>query len=98
MKNKLARLQQMQNQKRKIPVKSTLQAKFSKNKIVVPAKGVDGEDSSMFNNFYGEDNTDSDDYNNFDGKAFVSKNKGVLIGLGIGVIAILVMNKMKVFK
>jgi hypothetical protein len=89
MKSKLASLQQMQSQKRRIPVKSTLQPKFSKNKIVVPANGMDGEDTSMF---------DSDYSSSFDGKAFVTKNKGVLIGLGIGIVAILVLNKMKVFK
>jgi hypothetical protein len=89
MKNKLASMNKMANQKRSIPVKNSLQPKFSKNKIVVPAKGMDGEDTYMF---------DIDETSSFDGKEFVSKNKGVLIGLGIGIVAILVLNKMKVFK
>lgn len=89
MKNKLAYMNKMANQNRSIPVKSALQPKFSANKIVVPATGMDGEDTSMF---------DSDYSSSFDGKAFVTKNKGVLIGLGIGIVAILVLNKMKVFK
>ena len=48
-----------------------------------------GADRNMF---------DNDETSSFDGKAFVSKNKGILIGLGIGIVAILVLNKMKVFK
>jgi hypothetical protein len=89
MKTKLANMEKMQGQASSIPVKAELQPQLSQNKIVVPAKGADGEDTSMF---------DSDDTSSFDGKAFVSKNKGILIGLGIGIVAILVLNKMKVFK
>jgi cobalamin biosynthesis protein CobT len=89
MKNKLANMEKMQRQASSIPVKADLQPQLSKNKIVVPAKGADGEDTSMF---------DNDETSSFDGKAFVSKNKGILIGLGIGIVAILVLNKMKVFK
>lgn len=89
MKNKLANMEKMQSQASSIPVKAELQPQLSQNKIVVPAKGADGEDTSMF---------DNDETSSFDGKAFVSKNKGILIGLGIGIVAILVLNKMKVFK
>jgi cobalamin biosynthesis protein CobT len=89
MKNKLADMEKMQAQTSSIPVKAELQPQLSQNKIVVPAKGADGEDTSMF---------DNDETSSFDGKAFVSKNKGILIGLGIGIVAILVLNKMKVFK
>lgn len=89
MKNKLANMEKMQSQASSIPVKADLQPQLSQNKIVVPAKGADGEDTSMF---------DNDETSSFDGKAFVSKNKGILIGLGIGIVAILVLNKMKVFK
>ena len=89
MKNKLANMEKMQVQASSIPVKAELQPQLSQNKIVVPAKGADGEDTSMF---------DNDETSSFDGKAFVSKNKGILIGLGIGIVAILVLNKMKVFK
>jgi type II secretory pathway pseudopilin PulG len=89
MKNKLADMEKMQSQASSIPVKAELQPQLSQNKIVVPAKGADGEDTSMF---------DNDETSSFDGKAFVSKNKGILIGLGIGIVAILVLNKMKVFK
>jgi hypothetical protein len=92
---RLANLKQMAAKIKVTPVKSALQAKFSKNKIVVPAKGADGEDSNMSDDF---NNADGDDTSSFDGKNFVSKNKGILIGLGIGIVAILVLNKMKVFK
>jgi hypothetical protein len=92
---RLAQMKQMAAKRKLTPVKSALEPKFSKNKIVVPAKGADGEDSSMFDDF---NNADGDDTSSFDGKAFVSKNKGFLIGLGIGIVAVLVLNKMKVFK
>lgn len=100
----LSRLMQMaQKQRKLIPVKSALGAKLGKNKIVVPAKGFDGEDTGMdddFNNADGDvfNNADGNDMSSFDGKTFLSKNKGLLIGLGIGVIAVLVLNKMKVLK
>jgi hypothetical protein len=93
---KLSRLNQMaQKQSKLIPVKSTLGAKLQPNKIVVPAKGFDGEGTGMDDDF---NNADGDDMSSFDGKAFLSKNKGLLIGLGIGVVAVLVLNKMKVLK
>lgn len=89
MKNKMIYMQKMEAKKRLIPVQSALNSKIAPNKITIPATGIDGEDTSMF---------DSDYSSSFDGKEFVTKNKGVLIGLGIGIVAILVLNKMKVFK
>jgi len=71
------------------PVKSELNPSISTNKIVIPAKSADGEESSML---------DGDEMSSFDGKTFFEKNKGIIIGLGAAAVIIFALNKAKVFK
>jgi hypothetical protein len=71
------------------PVQSDLGATIGANKIVVPAKGADGEDSSML---------EGDEMSSFDGKTFFAKNKGIIIGLGAAAVIIFALHKAKVFK
>lgn len=71
------------------PVKSDLNPAISTNKIVIPAKSADGEESSML---------DGSEMSSFDGKTFFEKNKGIIIGLGAAAVIIFALNKAKVFK
>jgi hypothetical protein len=71
------------------PVQSGLNATIGDNKIVIPAKGADGEDSSMM---------EGDEMSSFDGKTFFAKNKGVIVGLGAAAVIIFALHKAKVFK
>lgn len=90
----LGKLKEMLNRKqaaKKVtPIQKSLNPRINPNKIVIPAKGADGETTSLFDS--------ENEMSSFDGKEFVSKNKGILIGLGATAIIIFALHKMNVFK
>jgi hypothetical protein len=83
-------LKRKQAAKKVTPIQKSLNPRINPNKIVIPAKGADGETTSLFDV--------ENEMSSFDGKEFVSKNKGILIGLGATAIIIFALHKMNVFK